>query len=249
MANEEWNRLVQAALAVGDGNAGAGVNTLPHAPLFGDGAAEPDGRTAILQSRPSVAPGLQGEGVPAAEQRSGEARSDPGASELGRLTYQIEQLRLANSAQQGAVIENTRTMDRRSENSADSGDRSALSIASTVFKVLGTGTGISSLVSGISSLFGGNSKEAVPPALTPFSMPSSVNVEAGLGPEQQFTSVAYGQGGLARPVRESRPAAPIQINVNAMDSRSFLDHRDEIASAVREAMLQSHSLNDVVQEL
>jgi len=44
-------------------------------------------------------------------------------------------------------------------------------------------------------------------------------------------------------------AAQITIQVQAMDSRSFLDHRDEIAQAVREAMLNSHSLNDVVSEL
>jgi hypothetical protein len=42
---------------------------------------------------------------------------------------------------------------------------------------------------------------------------------------------------------------PIQITVQAMDSRSFLDHSDDIARAVREAMLHSHSLNDVVGEL
>jgi len=34
-----------------------------------------------------------------------------------------------------------------------------------------------------------------------------------------------------------------------MDSKSFLDHSNEIANAVREAILNSHSLNDVVLEL
>jgi len=34
-----------------------------------------------------------------------------------------------------------------------------------------------------------------------------------------------------------------------MDSKSFLDHSDEIAQAVREAMLGSHSLNDVIADL
>jgi hypothetical protein len=34
-----------------------------------------------------------------------------------------------------------------------------------------------------------------------------------------------------------------------MDSRSFLDHSHDIASAVREAMLNMHSLNDVVNDL
>jgi len=39
------------------------------------------------------------------------------------------------------------------------------------------------------------------------------------------------------------------VQVNAMDSRSFLDHKDEIAQAVREAVLHSHCLNDVLSEL
>jgi hypothetical protein len=38
------------------------------------------------------------------------------------------------------------------------------------------------------------------------------------------------------------------VQVQAMDSRSFLDHSDEIARAVREAMLNAHALNDVVNE-
>jgi hypothetical protein len=33
-----------------------------------------------------------------------------------------------------------------------------------------------------------------------------------------------------------------------MDSRSFLDHSNEIALAVRHAMLESDVLNDVVRE-
>ncbi len=51
-------------------------------------------------------------------------------------------------------------------------------------------------------------------------------------------------------VVESR-LAPVNVNVQvqAMDSRSFLDHSQEIARAVREAMLNSHALNDVVSEL
>jgi len=41
----------------------------------------------------------------------------------------------------------------------------------------------------------------------------------------------------------------VTVQVQAMDSRSFLDHSAEIARAVREAMLNMHSLNDVVSEL
>ena len=49
----------------------------------------------------------------------------------------------------------------------------------------------------------------------------------------------------------SKPSAAPQISVNvqAMDARSFLDHSNEIAQAVRQAMLNLNSLNDVVNDL
>jgi hypothetical protein len=37
--------------------------------------------------------------------------------------------------------------------------------------------------------------------------------------------------------------------VNAMDSQSFLDHSDDIAMAVKQAILNSSSLNDVISDL
>ena len=45
-------------------------------------------------------------------------------------------------------------------------------------------------------------------------------------------------------------AAPqITVNVQAMDARSFLDRSNDIAAAVRDAMLNMNSINDVVNEL
>jgi hypothetical protein len=39
------------------------------------------------------------------------------------------------------------------------------------------------------------------------------------------------------------------VQVQAMDSRSFMDHSHDIATAVREAVLNMHSLNDVISDL
>ncbi len=47
----------------------------------------------------------------------------------------------------------------------------------------------------------------------------------------------------------AREPAQVTIQVQAMDSRSFLDHSAEIAQAVREAMLNMHALNDVVSDI
>jgi hypothetical protein len=49
--------------------------------------------------------------------------------------------------------------------------------------------------------------------------------------------------------RNSGAIQNITVNISAMDSKSFMDRSDDIARAVREAMLHSHSLNDVVNDL
>ncbi|MCE5306206.1 MAG: hypothetical protein LLG20_01045 [Acidobacteriales bacterium] len=47
----------------------------------------------------------------------------------------------------------------------------------------------------------------------------------------------------------SGAATHITVQVQAMDSRSFLDHSEDIARAVRQAMLNSNGINDVITEL
>ncbi|MCS7024723.1 MAG: hypothetical protein NZV14_07965 [Bryobacteraceae bacterium] len=42
--------------------------------------------------------------------------------------------------------------------------------------------------------------------------------------------------------------APVVIQIQALDSRSFLDRSAEIAAAVKDAILHSHSLQDVMRE-
>jgi len=39
------------------------------------------------------------------------------------------------------------------------------------------------------------------------------------------------------------------VNVQAMDARSFLDRSNDIALAVRDAMLNLNAINDVVNDL
>jgi hypothetical protein len=63
--------------------------------------------------------------------------------------------------------------------------------------------------------------------------------------------VTYRADGTPRsaPAQAPAPGANITIHVQAMDSRSFMDNSDQIARAVREAMLNSHPLNDVIGEM
>jgi hypothetical protein len=67
--------------------------------------------------------------------------------------------------------------------------------------------------------------------------------------EGSITRSETGAPQSGRPAGTSGNGAQVTIQVQAMDSRSFLDHREEIAQAVRAAMLNSHSLNDVVNDL
>ena len=111
----------------------------------------------------------------------------------------------------------------------------------------GSGTGggllgLSPILAGLRTLFGGSSQAALP-ELTKYVAPDSLSVSLGLGDGgRQLGAVSYGQNGTPR----SAPA--ITVNVNAIDSQSFSDHSETIARVVREAMLNSGALADVVGE-
>jgi hypothetical protein len=88
-------------------------------------------------------------------------------------------------------------------------------------------------------------------------MPSPVNLNAGINegaPTQPF-AVDYASGGAPKAATSSSGAGTgggsgqMIVQVQAMDSQSFLDHSDDIAQAVRQAMLQSSVLNDVIREV
>ncbi len=104
---------------------------------------------------------------------------------------------------------------------------------------------------GLLRLFGGGGKpEAV--ELPKYDRPARQDYLGGISAESRWSmrEADYGAGWQARAIGEERAAAPAQVTVQvqAMDSRSFLDHRDEIAAAVRQALLESHSLGDVMGE-
>jgi hypothetical protein len=97
------------------------------------------------------------------------------------------------------------------------------------------GFGLSSLVSGIAGLFGAGKKKQ-PAPLTLFQLPSSIS--------QTF------QVGHSSPTTQAQPAnSNLHVHLQAFDSSSILDHSNEIAKAVKTAILNSHSLNDVIAEL
>lgn len=113
------------------------------------------------------------------------------------------------------------------------------------------GFGLAGLGLKIAGLFG--KKKPEPAVFTPFELPPSLALEAAntgdiLGGFPRFDS---GQGGEPRRFRREATVSQPQVvvNVNAMDSQSFMDRSSDIARAVREAMLHMHPINDMIGEL
>lgn len=86
---------------------------------------------------------------------------------------------------------------------------------------LGSIAGIGSIISGIASLFGGSSKQA---PLQAFALPASQNQTIALGANGSTT-------------------------LNSTSTASLQDQSAQIAQAVKTALLQSSSLNDVIAEI
>ncbi len=174
---------------------------------------------------------------------------------LGELSRQLSALRAASLSQIDAAAANTRAV-LESTVSQTSGIRQGItSTGTTLASVLGSGLGLAPAVKALLGLFTGSSDEA-PPALPKYIAPPPLRFEAGNVPGG-FTSIGYGQGGNPRLTggpsgSNGGPASyspQVTIQVQAMDSRSFMDHSDDIARAVREAMLNMHPMNDVVNDL
>jgi hypothetical protein len=177
-----------------------------------------------------------------------------------QLAQQLQQLQSVAQSETETVQANTQAINQNTTQLGQgSGGSSALSKAGGALEsVMGLGTGLSPLVSGIVSLFSGlfnagGGQQSVP---STFLMPPAVNVNAGINeaaPTQPF-GVDYAAGGQPRGATagtsNSGPGSTqITVQVQAMDSQSFLDHSDDIAQAVRQAMLQSSVLNDVIREV
>jgi len=104
------------------------------------------------------------------------------------------------------------------------------------------------VIGGLVGLFGGSGSTTAAPVK--FTLPPVINYEGGQagGAGGQVVPADYNQSGQPRAAVQT-PAQQVSIQVNAMDSKSFLDHSEEIAQAVKKAILNSSSLNDVISDL
>jgi len=177
-----------------------------------------------------------GSAGPANTQTTTGAATSRIGEQLAAITSQLDLLRAAQQTQTDAVAENTKAI---AQSVASKIGQSAVSTATSF---LG-GIGLSPIVSGLLKLFGGGNKnEDAAAAPVKYAGPESVQVSAGLS-GGQLREAGYAMNDRVRAIPQ------VTVQVQAMDSRSFMDRSDDIARAVRQAMLESHAINDVVQEL
>lgn len=133
--------------------------------------------------------------------------------------------------------------------SSSASGETAAGRSKTLSSAAGSLANLNPILAGLMKLFGGGSGEQVQ-TLTKIERPAAlryqgvVSERAGWG----ITEMDYAADGRPR-MAERAVQAPVVVQVQAMDSRSFLDHRDEIASAVKQALLESHGLGDVMREV
>lgn len=219
-------------------------------------AAGPDGEAGaqnLSGDAGATAGNLTAEAQPGGAWAGSGSSGDSALDEnMARLTAGLEQLRLTALSQIDSVTQNTQAV---SDNTVAQSTKSGSSTASTlgrIFSPILSMMGISPLVSGIAHLFGGGSSESQA-TLTPYVSPAPIQyqITAGAGAQPGPESAPGGSNAATTATASASTAggAAVQINVQAMDSKSFMDHSDQIAAAVRDALLRAHPLADVVNEV
>ena len=164
------------------------------------------------------------------------------------------------------------------EGGAESAAQSTGGTGSTIESALTTflegGLGIVPLVSGLMGLFGGGNSAA--PQLEKYQQPSSIDFVSADTPNG-LVAADYDQLGMPRLADTALPtstaasssgangpsaaaygsdagqsvsATPqVTVNIQAMDAQSILDRSGDIAQAVRSAMLNMSTINDVISDL
>lgn len=164
------------------------------------------------------------------------------SGELGDVRYALEEV-IAQLGLTAHAPPATQTVS-----SSSSKVQTSARLDSTLVNVLKSGLGVAPLVGSLIGLFGGGGEEE-PAPFVKYAMPASVNIEAAER-DGRISVSDYDQMGMARAYQPAAAGPPqITVNVQAMDARSFMDRSGDIALAVRDAMLNSNSINDVVNDL
>ncbi len=161
---------------------------------------------------------------------------------ITHLSALLRQLQIVGPAQTGAVQTNTAAVN---QDTPELGRGHGLSAVGQAVSSTGS-LGLSPLITGLLSLFGGGEGGSKPATFQKFVLPEPLNVNAVAS--EGMTAPPLSSGGVTAQGHVSG-SAQITVQVQALDSRSFLDHSQDIAAAVRQAMLESSILNDVIREI
>ena len=197
-------------------------------------AIAPQGRRGIPGARP-IAVGVTGSGG-----ADSAASMSQASEEITRLEAQFKQQATVIQANTQALQNNT------GAHTAQSVGGEIGNAASHVAGGLGI---LSPVVSGLLSLFGVGGANSAPTALPFYAAPPNVQISEALRTTAPAAAPASGAGRNIAASSSAASAPQITVNVSAMDSQSFMDRSSDIASAVREAMLNLHPINDVVASL
>lgn len=169
--------------------------------------------------------------------------------QLTTIASQLQTLQTINQSQIASIEANTNAVSANTSNKGSAGSAAA-SVGNTLLNVLGIGSGISPLISGLVSLFGGGGSSQST-AMTPYIQPLAVDLQGGFGGSTAggASGVEYGLGNVPRQVTAAAAQQQITVQVMAMDSQSFLDRSNDIAAAVRKAMLETSTLSDMIREV
>lgn len=178
-------------------------------------------------------------------QASGSPSGGQSATANQGLSDALGQAAQAIDSQTQATSANTDALSQNSQAKSSSSGGGVSDVLNAASSFLGGGLSLMPLVSLISSLVGGGQSQPAP--LAPFSLPPSLNLQSSTNDQ----SVVWGENGLPRSAESGGANAgqQITVQVQAMDSQSFLDHSDDIAGAVKQAMLNMNSINDVIASL
>jgi len=173
--------------------------------------------------------------------------TSPLTGQLTTITSQLQELQTINQAQMQSIEANTSALGA-STSSKSGGTSTAGSVGNTLLDVLGLGSGLRPLFSGWVRLVGGRGGGQTT-TVTPYIQPLPVNLAAGFTGSAAggASGVDYGEGGQPRQTTAAGAQQQITVQVQAMDSQSFLDRSNDIAAAVRKAMLETSTLNDVIR--
>lgn len=169
--------------------------------------------------------------------------------ELNSLNRQVDQLRSVQQSGLELTQENTQALAQNTSVKASSGESPVKSFGRGLASIFTSGFGFAPMIGSLLGLFG-NRREEEPTPLVSYTRPAPLRVERAIT-DSGFQSFDHDQTGALRPIATTgtTTAAQVTVNVQTMDSQSFLDHRGEIAKAIREALLESQPLSDVLAEL